>query len=71
MGIEYSPLETLYVRLGFRTNPTEFSFGVGLKLKSNLNIDIGSHWHQVLGFSPGLGLSYRFTKRPIDEETEE
>ena len=61
-GIEYHPVEQLYLRGGISTNPVQSSFGFGLKLK-NFRMDVSASYHQVLGFSPQLGLSYDFQKQ--------
>jgi hypothetical protein len=60
-GIEYKAVKELYLRIGVSTNPTLSSFGFGLNLK-NLKIDVSASYHQVLGISPQLGLSYTFAK---------
>ncbi|MGH1339516.1 MAG: hypothetical protein ACRBFS_25590 [Aureispira sp.] len=56
-GIEYHPLPVLYLRAGVSTTPVMASFGLGLHLNA-LRIDIASSYHQVLGFTPSLSLSY-------------
>ena len=60
-GLEYHVAEALYLRGGIGTNPTLFSFGFGLKM-SNLVLDMASTYHQILGFSPAVSLTYRFGK---------
>lgn len=60
-GIEYKPVKELYLRAGIGTNPTLTSFGFGINLK-NLKIDVSANYHQTLGFSPQLGLTYTFKK---------
>ena len=60
-GIEYKPVKELYLRAGIGTNPTLTSFGFGLNLKS-IKIDISANYHQTLGFSPQVGLTYIFKK---------
>ncbi len=60
-GIEYKPVKEFYLRAGIGTNPTLTSFGFGLNLK-NLKIDVAANYHQTLGFSPQLGLTYIFKK---------
>jgi hypothetical protein len=62
-GIEYQLIDAFALRVGFADNPNSFNFGVGYKLKEKLNIDIGVNYHQVLGFSPGLGLVYQINKK--------
>ena len=61
-GIEYKAVKELYLRIGIATNPTLSSFGFGLNLK-NIKIDISTSYHQTLGFSPQLGLTYNFNKK--------
>ena len=60
-GIEYKPVKELYLRAGVGTNPTLTSFGFGLNLKS-IQIDVSANYHQTLGFSPQIGLTYIFKK---------
>ncbi len=60
-GLEYHVVEALYLRGGISTNPTLFSFGFGLKM-GNLMLDIASTYHQILGFSPAISLTYQFGK---------
>ncbi len=60
-GIEYKPVKELYLRAGIGTNPTLSSFGFGLNLK-NLKVDVSANYHQTLGFSPQVGLTYIFKK---------
>ncbi len=61
-GLEYKPDEKVFIRGGFMTNPFQSSFGAGFRF-NNLNIDLASSYHQVLGFSPNLSLSYEFNKK--------
>jgi len=56
-GIEYKVVKEFYLRAGISTNPTLSSFGMGINLKQ-FKIDISANYHQVLGVSPQLGLSY-------------
>lgn len=60
-GIEYKPVKEFYLRAGIGTNPTLTSFGFGINLK-NLKIDVAGNYHQTLGISPQLGLTYIFKK---------
>jgi hypothetical protein len=60
-GLEYKAVKELYLRIGVSTNPTLSSFGFGLNLK-NLKIDVSASYHQTLGITPQLGLSYTFAK---------
>ncbi len=61
-GLEYMPGEKVYLRGGIATNPGIVAFGVGLKLDA-LKVDLASTWHQVLGFSPQISLSYDLVKK--------
>lgn len=56
-GFEYQVVEKLYLRAGFNTNPTAFTFGVGLHLKS-FDIDIAGGFHPVLGYSPAMSATW-------------
>lgn len=60
-GIEYRPHDLIYVRVGAASYPTQASFGLGVNYEG-LKIDVSSSFHQVLGFSPQIGLSYAFGK---------
>jgi len=61
-GLEYHVVDALYLRGGIGSNPTLFSFGFGLKI-NNLMLDLASTYHQVLGFSPAISLTYQFAKK--------
>jgi hypothetical protein len=56
-GIEYRPVKEFYLRAGVGTNPTLTCFGFGINLGS-FKIDIAANYHQTLGISPQLGLTY-------------
>ncbi|BDS10229.1 PorV/PorQ family protein [Aureispira anguillae] len=56
-GIEYHPINVLYVRAGVSTSPVMASFGLGLNMKG-LKIDLATSYHTILGFTPGLSISY-------------
>ncbi len=61
VGLEYKPVKEFYLRAGIGTNPTLTSFGFGINLK-NFKIDVSGNYHQTLGISPQLGLTYIFPK---------
>ncbi|HEV7231934.1 MAG TPA: hypothetical protein VGO45_11430 [Bacteroidia bacterium] len=64
-GFEYKPSLALSLRAGVTGNPSSFRAGAGIHL-SNISIDISSSWHPVLGYSQGIGLSFRFrSSKPI------
>ncbi len=56
-GMEYEALRRFFVRAGFATNPIEISFGFGYKWKM-IQLDLGSAYHQQLGWSPHFSLTY-------------
>ena len=56
-GLEYHIVEILYLRAGVSTNPFSNSFGFGLMLK-DFNLDVATSYHNVLGYSPQVSLSY-------------
>lgn len=59
-GVGYQLADFLIIRTGIRTQPTNFSFGVGIPVNDNLQIDIGAWQHQQLGTSPLFHLSYQW-----------
>ncbi|HAQ64903.1 MAG TPA: hypothetical protein DCR43_03475 [Bacteroidales bacterium] len=61
IGAEYQLLNRIYLRGGLSTGPSLYTFGAGLHT-GRLRIDISSSVHTVLGYSPQLSLSWRFTK---------
>lgn len=60
-GIEYKPSSLIYIRVGGSSYPTQAAFGVGVNY-NGLKIDVSSMYHNVLGLSPQIGLSYAFGK---------
>lgn len=58
-GVEYHPVEALYLRVGVSTNPALNCFGIGLKLK-NFKMDVATSIHSVLGISPKVSMMYEF-----------
>ncbi len=59
-GLEYQLAEPFYVRAGVATNPTLFSFGMGVVITEKLIIDAAASYHQTLGFSPALSVRFGF-----------
>ncbi len=57
-GLEYHVVDALYLRGGIGSNPSLFSFGFGLKI-GKLMLDVAASYHQVLGFSPAVSLTYQ------------
>lgn len=58
-GIEYHIAEQLFLRGGYISNPSMFTGGIGVKVKE-LKLDLSAQFHQQLGLTPGLGISYNF-----------
>lgn len=61
LGAEYTFYEVLFFRLGINTNPSLMSFGIGTQWK-NLKADVNYSYHQLLGSTPGISISYTFDK---------
>lgn len=61
VGIEQFFLDHYFLRTGITTNPSEYAFGFGFCSK-NFKIDLAYMFHQELGFSPHISLSYAFNK---------
>lgn len=56
-GIEYEVLKNFYLRGGFATAPVEITFGTGYDFGA-IQLDVGSAYHPILGWSPHFSLSY-------------
>ncbi len=61
-GLAYTVREIVELRLGGSTEPSQFSFGVGVRAWSGLHIDVASNYDVRLGFSPALGLRYQWQR---------
>jgi hypothetical protein len=57
-ALEYGISEQVNFRAGSAFNPLEIAFGCGYRLKNNLQLDLGSSWQQVPGWSPHIGLTF-------------
>lgn len=64
-GIEYHPIDILYLRAGISTRPTVSTFGFGLKFHK-FQFDFSSSFHSVMGFSPQISLLFSPSK--LNEE---
>ena len=56
-GLEYHPVDILYVRAGISGNPFNSNFGFGLQMKK-FQLDFAGAFHQVLGFTPKISLTF-------------
>lgn len=66
-GVEYNIKQKIYLRMGVNSNPFIGSFGVGYKYKM-ISVDVGSAYHQVLGFSPAVSLHVDFVKKKYETQ---
>lgn len=57
-AVEYKMSDLFFLRMGFAANPVEITFGSGIVFKNGLKLDVGSAYHQILGFSPHIGLTF-------------
>lgn len=57
-GLDYQVIDNFFFRAGFATQPVEVTFGFGYKFKV-VQLDIGSAYHQQLGWSPHFSLTYQ------------
>jgi len=57
-GVEYQFSDVFFFRTGFATQPTLASLGIGVLFDERLAIDIAASYHQILGISPSVGVSY-------------
>ena len=63
IGVEYRPVKALAIRAGFAANqPTIASFGLGIFVQG-LRIDVASSYHQILGVTPSVSISYGFNPK--------
>lgn len=60
-ALEYLPVKQLALRVGAQTGAANFSFGFGYVSKTIL-LDIGTKYHQQLGWSPHIGFTYLLLK---------
>lgn len=59
MGLDYKFMNNLYIRAGATTSPDELTFGLGYVL-GKIKADVSFSYHQVLGITPHIGISYNF-----------
>jgi hypothetical protein len=68
LGIEYRPIDLLFIRVGFNTQPFAPTIGLGFHFKG-FTLDVASTIHPVLGVSPQGSLTYNFAlkkkKNPV------
>jgi hypothetical protein len=57
-GLEYQLFDDFFMRTGFGTGPVELAFGFGYKF-SQFQLDLGSAYHQILGWSPHFSFVFQ------------
>lgn len=62
VAVQFGLKERLFIRSGINGKPTQFTFGAGFILRQ-LQIDAGFSYHQQLGISSSVGISYAFYKK--------
>ncbi len=60
-AVEYQPIKKFFFRGGIATQPVELAFGFGYRFKI-IQLDLGSSYHQLIGWSPHISLTYKFEK---------
>ncbi len=60
LGVSYALLEYIHLRAGYNSNSSggNFSFGLGYDWKNVLVVDGAVWYHEFLGFTPGLSITY-------------
>lgn len=61
-AIEYFPVEVIALRIGAQTGPANFAFGIGYQ-NASIQLDLGTKYHQQLGWSPCIGFNYTVNKK--------
>ncbi len=61
VGVEFEPIQSLFFRTGFSTEPNNIGFGIGYHYNT-LFLDLAFTKHQFLGYTPHVSLSYTFGK---------
>jgi hypothetical protein len=61
-GLEYYVVDAFALRMGFASDPSQYAFGFGWKLKT-FRLDVATGYHQVLGFTPQISLTYMMDKK--------
>jgi hypothetical protein len=61
-GLEYNFYNKFYARVGYFTNPSSYTFGIGYYFKM-LKFEMATSLHQVLGTSLQVGITYSYPKK--------
>ena len=69
-GVEYSPVRSLSFRAGLSSNPMSLAFGLGWRVKA-VSFDLAFSYHEVLGYTPYISLSYLFDRKSRNQDKPE
>ncbi len=58
-GLQYEPVESLFLRTGLMTQPNAFTAGIGYRIK-NFTTDLAFISHESLPLSSQIALTYKF-----------
>ncbi|WP_107038057.1 PorV/PorQ family protein [Brumimicrobium mesophilum] len=58
-GIEYHPIDLLYIRAGVQGAPMDFAFGFGLNYE-RFKLDLSTQYNQILGWTPAASFVLDF-----------
>lgn len=61
VGLEYHPIELLYIRAGVQGTPMNFAFGFGFAF-NRFRLDLSTQYDQLLGWSPAASFIVDFYK---------
>ncbi|RFC55059.1 PorV/PorQ family protein [Brumimicrobium aurantiacum] len=61
-GIEYHPIDLLYIRAGVQGAPMDFAFGFGLAFE-RIKLDLATQYNQYLGWTPAASFVFDFNKK--------
>ncbi|MCB0662881.1 MAG: hypothetical protein KDC24_09085 [Saprospiraceae bacterium] len=59
MGLAYRLVEALEAQIGYQSRASQFSFGLEYRSPFKLNLGMAMNYHQVLGFTPSVGIIYK------------
>lgn len=60
IGLAYSPLPQLPIRIGYQSLSNTITAGLGYQWNSTWSIDVAAGHHSYLGFTPTAGFRYKF-----------
>ena len=58
VGIQYNAIDNFYIRVGGSSEPAKVGFGFGYRISNKLQLDASYSYHQQLGYSPGISISW-------------